>query len=138
MKAAELKDRTKKFAVAVMKLVEALPRTSTGRTVAGPLMRCGTAVGATYRAACRARSRYEFTCRIAAVEEAADESCYWFEIILEAGLMSEDRIGPLLAEGQMLKKIFTKSRKAAVRLAKERAKREGGAHGYVDDDDIPF
>ena len=137
MKAAELKDRTKKFAVAVMKLVEALPRTSTGRTVAGPLMRCGTAVGATYRAACRARSRYEFTCRIAAVEEAADESCYWFEIILEAGLLPQAKVEPLLTEGQHLKKIFTKSRKTAVRIAKERAKRDGGP-GYVGDDDIPF
>ena len=137
MKAAELKDRTKKFAVAVMKLVEELPRSSTGRTIASPLMRCGTAVGATYRSACRARNRYEFTCRIAAVEEAADESCYWFEIILEAGLLSAEKVEPLLTEGQQLKKIFTKSRKTAVRIAKERAKRDGGP-GFVDDDDIPF
>jgi four helix bundle protein len=140
MKAGEFKDRTKKFAVSVMKLVGALPKTVAGRAVASPLIRCGTAVGATYRSTCKSRNHFDFMARIGVVEEATDESCYWFELILESGMLEAAQVQPLLDEGRELKRIFSKSRKAAVRRFKERTERPrtGEDGGWSNDEDIPF
>ena len=68
---------------------------------------------ANYRAVCRARSKADFVSRLAIVEEEADESCYWMELIIEAGLMKAEFVGPLLQEGNELVAIITTSRKAA-------------------------
>ena len=78
----ELKRRTKRFALRVIKLVAALPKTVEGRTIGNQLVRAGTSVGANYRAACRARSKAEFIARLGVVEEEADESEYWMELII--------------------------------------------------------
>jgi four helix bundle protein len=74
MKPAELRDRTKRFALRIMALVEALPRSIRGRVVADQVMRSGTSVGANYRAVCRARSRKEFISKLGVVIEEGDEA----------------------------------------------------------------
>jgi len=106
----ELKKRTKRFGLRIMKLVAALPNTPQGRTVGGQLVRAGTSVGANYRAACRSRSSAEFTARLGVVEEEADESGYWLEMIIEGELMEAKLVEPLLAEANELVAIMTSSR----------------------------
>jgi len=83
MDAEDLKERTKQFALRILKLVEALPNSLQGRTIAAQLVRAGTSVGANYRAACRGRSRAEFIAKIGIVEEEADESAFWLELIID-------------------------------------------------------
>ena len=134
MRADELKERTQQFAIGVLKLVQALPATLPGKTVARPLVRCGTMVGSTYRAACRSRSRFEFMERIGTVEEMTEETCYWFEVILAAGLLKPEQVQPWLDEGRALQAIFVKSRKSAVQRYRQHARRSRDS----DDEDIPF
>src|SRR6266550_3379485 len=98
MKPDDLKERTKQFALRVLKLVAALPNTLEGRTIGGQLVRAGTAVGANYRASCRSRSKPEFVARIGVVEEEADESAYWMELIIEGQLLKQQQVEPLLTE----------------------------------------
>src|ERR1700704_3779956 len=98
MTTAELKARTKEFALRVIKLVDALPNTVKGRAIANQIMRSATSVGANYRAACRARSRAEFIAKIGVVEEEADETAFWLELIIDAGIRSRRQTGQLLKE----------------------------------------
>src|SRR4029434_4735719 len=110
----ELRRRTKEFALRTMKLVDALPRSRSANAVAGQLVRSGTSVAANYRAACRARSRAEFIAKIGVVEEEADESCFWLELIIDSGVLTEERIRPLLGEAGELVAIMAASRKSAI------------------------
>ena len=87
MDAEDLKMRTKQFALRIFKLVAALPNNLQGRTVGGQLVRAGTSVGANYRAACIGRSRAEFVAKLGIVEEEADESAFWLELIIEGALL---------------------------------------------------
>ena len=114
VRSADLKARTKQFALRVIKLVDALPRTIQGRAVANQIIRSATSVAANYRAACRARSRAEFIAKIGIVEEEADESCFWLELIIDSGLLNEDRIRPLLSEAGELVAIMAASSKSAI------------------------
>src|ERR1700748_4016567 len=98
----ELLKRTKQFALRIFTLVGALPQTIPGRAVAAQLIRSGTSVAANYRAACRARSKPEFVAKLGVVEEEADESAFWLEIIIETGLLSAAKGKPLFAEGGAL------------------------------------
>ena len=91
MNADEFKNRTKTFAIRVIRLVEALPKNQTAKVIGNQLLRCGTSVGTNYRAACRAKSPADFVAKMAVVEEECDESIYWMELI-EAGLMDEKRL----------------------------------------------
>lgn len=111
----ELQSRTKAFALGILKLVDALPRTPAGRVISNQLVRSATSVGANYRAACRARSHAEFAAKLGTVLEEADESLYWLEMICDGGLMSESTISPLLREANELTAIFAASRKSAIR-----------------------
>ena len=111
---ADLKARTKEFALRVMKLVDALPRTIQGRAIAHQIIRSATSVAANYRAACRSRSRAEFIAKIGVVEEEADESCFWLELIIDSGLLTKGRIRPLLREAGELVAIMAASRKSAI------------------------
>jgi four helix bundle protein len=117
MNAAELRNRTKQYALRIMKVVEALPTSIRGRVVADQLMRSGTSVGANYRAVCRARSRKEFIAKLGVVIEEGDESAFWLEVTIESGLLSEKRLGPLLKEADELVAIMTAARKTAERRA---------------------
>ena len=114
VRTADLKARTKQFALRVMKMVDALPRTIQGRTIAKQITRRATSVAANYRAACRARSRAEFIAKIGVVEEEADESCFWLELIIDSGLLTDERIRPLLSEAGELVAIMAASRKSAI------------------------
>jgi four helix bundle protein len=114
VRTADLKARTKQFALRVMKMVDALPRTIQGRTIAKQIIRSATSVAANYRAACRARSRAEFIAKIGVVEEEADESCFWLELIIDSGLLTKGTIRPLLREAGELVAIMAASRKSAI------------------------
>jgi four helix bundle protein len=109
----ELKARTKQFALRVIKLVAALPKSIEGRAVANQLVRCGTSVAANYRSACRARSRAEFISKMGVVLEEAHETQLWLELIIEAKLLPAKRVQPLLDEASELVAIFVASRKSA-------------------------
>src|SRR5438094_8985567 len=114
MTTEELKQRTKSFAVRVTRLVDALPNTVKGRAIANQIMRSATTIGANYRAACRARSRAEFIAKIGVVEEEADETAFWLELIVDTALVTEAKIRPLLAEAGELVAIMAASRKSAL------------------------
>jgi len=109
----EFKRRTKQFASQVMKLVAALPKTIEGRAIGHQLVRCGTSVGANYRAACRGRSRAEFIAKLGTVEEEADESAFWMELVMEGGLMDKKLVEPLLQEANEIVAMVASSRKSA-------------------------
>jgi len=109
----ELKRRTKLFGLRIIKLVAALPDTIIGRAIGGQLVRAGTSVGANYRAVCRSRSKAEFIARLGIVEEEADESGYWMELIVESGLMKLKLLQPLLCEADELVAIMVSSRISA-------------------------
>ena len=109
----ELLERTKQFALRIFKLVDALPRTIQGRAVAAQLIRSGTSVAANYRAACRARSKPEFVAKLGVVEEEADESAFWLELIIETDLLSAAKVKPLLVEAGEIVAIMASSKKTA-------------------------
>ena len=113
MNPAELKNRTKQFALRILKLVHALPNTIEGRAIANQLVRCGTSVAANYRATCRARSRAEFIAKIGVVLEEADETLLWLELIYESKLLPAKRVEPLLVEANELVAVMVTSRKSA-------------------------
>jgi four helix bundle protein len=110
---ADLKARTKRFALEVIRLVESLPKTITASTLGRQLLRAGTSVGANYRAACRARSAADFVAKMGIVEEEADESIYWMELLCEAGILSQNKINPLRDEAGELLAITVSSIKTA-------------------------
>ena len=109
MNRENLKERTKQFALRIINLVEALPKTATGRAVGNQLVRCGTSVGANYRAACRGRSKAEFNSKLHIVLEESDESLFWLELIKETKLLPENKIQLILSEANELTAIFARS-----------------------------
>lgn len=113
MDAEQLKQRTKEFALRVIKLVGALPKTVEGRAIANQLVRSGTSVAANYRSACRARSRSEFIAKLGVVLEEADESLLWLELVVAAKLLPQARVKALLEEANELVAIMAASRKSA-------------------------
>ena len=109
----ELKQRTKKFALGIIRLVESLPKNKTAEIIGRQLLRSGTSVGANYRSACRARSTADFIAKMGIVEEEADESIYWMELLIEAGMRPQDKIDPLKGEAGELLAITVSSIKTA-------------------------
>lgn len=89
MDKAELLARTKAFALRVLKLVDRLPQTTSGRAIRNQLVRSATSIGANYRAACRSRARAEFAAKLGIVAEEADETIYWLQLISGAKLVAE-------------------------------------------------
>lgn len=109
-----MKQRTKKFALRILDLADALPHTRSGNVIAGQIVRSGTSVAANYRALCRAKSRADFINKTSIVEEEADESCFWLELLIDRGLLGDRRVQPLLKEANELTPIFVASGKTAV------------------------
>ena len=109
----DLKERTKQYALRIIRLVESLPRGKTASHIGGQLLRAGTSVGSNYRAACRGRSRADFVAKMGIVEEEADESLYWMEMLIEPGIMDEERLTPLTQEGDEILAITISSIKTA-------------------------
>ena len=102
MNEQEFKDRTKKFGVRVIRVVSALPRGPVADILGRQLLRAGTSVGANYRAACRGRSAADVISRLSIVEEEADESLFWMELLIEARLISDKKLASLMSEGNEL------------------------------------
>jgi four helix bundle protein len=100
-------------------LVETLAENDVGRVIGNQLLRAGTAAGANYRAADRARSRAEFIAKMGIVEEECDESLYWLEMLREVGLMSANRLKELHEEGNEILSIVVASIRTARGNAKE-------------------
>jgi len=115
----ELKDRTKTFALRVLKLIDTLPDIRSGRILAGQLGRSGTSVGANYWAACRSRSNAEMISKISVVEEEADESAFWLELIVDHGLLAHAKLASLSQEAGELTAIMVASRKTLLRRNRE-------------------
>ena len=109
MKETDLKRRTKRFALDVIKFVETLPGGDTCRVLGRQLLRAGTSVGANYRAANRAKSKADFISKMSTVEEEADESSYWLELLVEVGKVNETKAGPLVKEANELVAIVVAS-----------------------------
>jgi four helix bundle protein len=107
----ELKQRTKTFARRVLRLIEALPASRSGRIIANQLGRSGPSVGANYRAVCRARSAADFYSKLGIVEEEADESAFWLELVEEERLLPPLKVLPLREEADALTAIMVSSRK---------------------------
>ena len=95
----EFKARTKTYAVRAIRMVDALPSSRSTNALANQLVRSGTSVGANYRAACRAKSRADFISKLGNVEEEADETLYWLEVLVEAGKVKASRVADLMREG---------------------------------------
>ena len=112
-KSDELKQRTQKFALRIIKLCKSLPAGKDADVIGKQLLRSGTSVGANYRAASRARSQADFISKITICEEEADESGYWMELIVESGLMKKELVSDLSKEANELTAIFTASGKTA-------------------------
>ena len=111
----EMKARTKAFALRVITLASALPDTGVGRVIKNQLLRCGTSVGANYRAAQRAKSVADFIHKMGTVEEEADETMYWMELIVESKLMKQEIISDLYKEADEILSIVISSIKTARR-----------------------
>lgn len=105
-KAEAMKRRTKQFALRVVKLSQSLPKTDEARVIGRQVLRCGTSVGANYRAVCRARSGKEFVSKMNVVVEEADETVFWFELLAEGGIVPAVKLSALVAEGNELLAIF--------------------------------
>lgn len=112
--------RTKAFSLRILKLCESLPKSRTGHTIANQLIRSGTSVGANYRAAVRARSTAEFVAKLGIVEEEADESCFWLELVIETELVNPERVKSLLQEANEITAIIVVTKKSAKRNRKSK------------------
>jgi four helix bundle protein len=114
-----LKARTQTYALRVIRLVESLPSNRTADVLGRQLLRAATSVGANYRAACRAKSAADFIAKMGIVEEEADESLYWMELLIASGLVTRNRLTDLMAEGDELVAIAV----ASIKTARQRALR---------------
>lgn len=109
----ELKERTMIFAVRVLKMADALPKSVAGRTVANQISRSGCSVAANYRAALRGKSRADFINKITTVLEEADETAFWIELTERAALLPAAKLRKLFTEAEELTKIFNSTRSTA-------------------------
>ena len=106
----ELKSRTKKFALRIIRLCQSLPQTPEAYVIKKQMLRSGTSVGANYRAACRARSNAEFFSKISIVIEEADETMFWLELLQEAEIVKAELVTDLYQENEEILKIMVKAR----------------------------
>jgi four helix bundle protein len=107
--AEELRKRTRDFAVEIINTADGLPRRLSAEILAKQLIRCATSVGANYRAACRARSHSEFVSKMQIVQEEADETQYWLDLLFRIDALKEEEFRPLEKEANELTAIFTSS-----------------------------
>ena len=113
--AKQLQDRTKKFAVRIIKSFAKLPRDEAARIIGKQFLRSGTSLAANYRAACRARSAADFISKISVVAEEADETLFWFELLVEAEMVKINLAEQLMNECKELLEIFSASLATAKR-----------------------
>jgi four helix bundle protein len=111
--AEELKERTKRFAIRVIRDLRSLPRNDETRVLARQLLRSATSVAANYRAVCRSRSKAEFVSKIGTVVEEADETVFWLEMLADLELLPSPKATPLLKEANEILAIFAASQRTA-------------------------
>jgi len=109
--AEELKKRTRQFALRVVRMFRALPRTEEARVLGKQVLRSATSVAANYRSACRARSRAEFVAKLGVVVEEIDETTFWLEMLVEAEIVPAKRMRALMLEAKELLAIFAASQR---------------------------
>jgi four helix bundle protein len=109
MTEGELKDRFKNFSIRIIKMVDSLPNTISGRAIGLQVVRSGTSPAANYRAACLGKSEKDFLNKLKMVEEELDETTHWLDIIIESGMLPEHRVKPLYVECTELLKIIISS-----------------------------
>ena len=109
MNPEELKKRTKAFALRIIRLTEALPKSRASDVIGRQLLRSGTSVGANYRAACRAKSRADFAAKMKIVEEECDESVYWMELLIESGKVKAGLLQDLTREADEILSVVVAS-----------------------------
>ena len=120
MDSDDLKRRTKRFALRIIRLVESLPKEQTSDVIGRQLLRSSTSVGANYRAACRAKSTADFISKMGTVEEEADESLYWMELLIEAKIVKPVKLESLMNEADELLAITVVS----INTAKKRSRKK--------------
>jgi four helix bundle protein len=113
MNAEDLKGRTREYALRIIQAVRSLPTDQVAQHMGRQLLRSATSVAANYRAACRSRSRSEFVAKMGVVEEEADESVFWMELLVDAGVLPQGRVRNLLREGNELVAIAVSSKRTA-------------------------
>ena len=111
----DLKKRTKEFALLILRLVDTLPKTTAGRSLASQIVRSATSVAANYRAACRAKSTADFIAKMGIVEEEADETLFWLELLEESELVTAAKLTAIKQEADELIAITVASIKTARR-----------------------
>lgn len=102
----DLKDRTKRFALRILKMYAALPGTTEAQVIGRQVIRSGTSVGAHYREATRARSQAEFISKLEVGLQELEETAYWLELLIEGNIMPESRLANLITETDELTAIF--------------------------------
>ena len=103
----DLKLRTREFALRIIRLYTALPKTTEAQVLGKQIIRSGTSVGAHYREATRARSTAEFISKLGGGQQELEETCYWLELLREAGIFESAKLAGLEKEAEELAKIFT-------------------------------
>src|SRR3954470_14894397 len=109
----ELRDRTKAFALRVIRLFRSLPYRTDTQVLGKQLLRCGTSVAANYRAACRGRSKAEFIAKLGVVAEEADETVFWLEMLMDCEIVPAAKLQDILKEARELTAIFSASQHTA-------------------------
>ena len=109
----QFKDRTKSLALQIIKLVEELPPGTAGNVIGRQLVRSATSVGANYRSSCRAKSEADFISKMSTVEEEADETGYWLELLVEVNAVSPKGVAAVMSEAEQLVRIAVASIKTA-------------------------
>jgi len=123
MNQEDMKKRIKLFALGIIQLVESLPKERTAEVLGRQLLRSGTSVGSNYRSACRAKSIADFISKMGIVEEETDESLYWMELLIEAGIEVSIKMEALMGEAGELLSITVASIKTARK--NQRVRRRG-------------
>ncbi len=113
MKNEDLAERTKQFAVKIIKLVASLPKTQETNVIGYQILKSGTSIGANYREAKRARSRADFIAKLGICEQETDETIYWLELLIESKIVSPPLLKNLIDEARQLLAIFITSSKTA-------------------------
>jgi four helix bundle protein len=111
--AEQLRNRTKQLAIHIVRMIRTLPRTDEARIIGRQLLRCSTSVAANYRAACRSRSKAEFTAKVGIVVEEADETVFWLDLLGELEILNLEKLKEPIAEANELLAIFAASQRTA-------------------------
>ncbi len=114
----EFKKRTKLFAIRIVKMYQALPKTGEAQVIGKQLLRAGTSVAANYRAVCRARTKAEFSAKIGIVVEEADEAIFWIELLSDCEIVKPEKLKELLHEANEILAIVSSARKTSIQKTK--------------------